>query len=538
MRYIALQLFFIILSFGLNQSTGFAQLSSKLVHEVERTEVFYAQRKVYDAEKVLRINRLKGEVLNSSGDNTKLYALYEQLYHEYFSFKSYEAYHAAIAMEKLAQQINVRDLQIEIALYKAEILLCSGLFNEAIQLLDRIKHWPKGDFQVDYYRIMTRLYGDLKTYNDIPGFKQHYEALNHTYTDSLLKHVDEHSVEFQMVTALKLIDQDDAEQALLQCQHFLNEDGVSDHQKAMVYSCMAWGAAKINDSEAQIRYLLRSIEADIRSSTYETTSGRVLAQLLLANGEIELAHQFALRAIEDAEFYGARQRKAEITHLVPIIEKQLKELQQFKMKAIAGISLFIMLSLIVIIYLWVRLMKRHKEVKAGHEKINEQNALLKVQNEQLSESNKIKEEYLTNYFELSSVYFHEMEKMQEKIRSLLVQKKYSAIADYIDVSGPKEDKDRLFERFDELFLNLFPTFLPAINKVLSESVEPHEDQVRLTSELRVFALNRLGITSTDRITSILGVSRNTVYTYRNRIKTKSKLSPDEFDAFIMNIPAF
>lgn len=523
-------------------SLATAQLSSTLKKEIEQTDQFYSQRSVFDELKQARIKKLKDDLITLSGssDWNRQYDLHRSLYHEYYSFKSYEAFNASMAMGKLADLLQSDEKKVETALCKAEILLCSGLFKEAIDILNRLQMVPEGALKVDYYRIITRLYGDLKTYNDVPYFKQHYEQLNHAYADSLLQVVDPTSVEYQMVTALKLTDEGAPGQALNQCRTFLAEGSVSDHHQAMIFSCMAWSAAKKGDREAQIRYLLQSIESDIKSSTYETTSGRVLAQILLANGEIELAHKFVLRAIEGAEFYGARQRKAEITHIVPIIENQLKALQQFKIRAILGISVLILVSLLVILFLLMRLTKRHKQVKMAHDKINEQNTLLSQQNDQLAESNKIKEEYLTNYFELSSVYFHEMEKMQDKIQSLLVQKKYAAISDYLAQSGPQEDKERLFARFDALFLNLFPTFISALNAVLDESVQvPDEGAAEhLTSELRVFALTRLGITSADRIASILGVSRNTVYTYRNRIKTKVNMSPGEFDQYVLEIPAY
>jgi len=519
-----------------------AQLSSTLKKEIGKTDQFYRQRSVFDELKQARIHKLKEELitLSGSGDGSRQYDLHRSLYREYYSFKSYEAFNASMAMEKLAEHLQSDEMRVETALCKAEILLCSGLFKEVFDVLRPLPSIPDGPLRVDYYRIMTRLYGDLKTYNDVPYFKQQYEQLNQVYADSLLQVVDATSVEYQMVDAMKLTNEGKQEQALEQCRAFLAEGPVSDHQQAMIFSCMAWSAARNGDQEAQIRYLLRSIEADIKSSTYETTSGRVLAQVLLANGEIELAHQFVLRAIEGAEFYGARQRKAEITHIVPIIENQLKVLRQFKITAILGITALMLVSLLVILFLLMRLTKRHKQVKAAHDTINEQNTRLSKQNEQLAESNKIKEEYLTNYFELSTVYFHEMEKMQDKIQSLLVQKKYAAISDYLAQRGPQEDKERLMARFDTLFLNLFPTFITALNAVLEESVQVPDDGTanHLTAEMRVFALTRLGITSADRIASILGVSRNTVYTYRNRIKTKVNMSPGEFDQYILAIPAY
>lgn len=534
--------FIILFLLIMGQIPFYAQLSNDLINRIEQTERLYSRRKQFDEARLIRINELKEQLLNSGsfGELEQQYNLYKQLYKECFSFKSHDAFNAAMRMEQLADQLHADKKSVEATLCKAEILLCSGLFNETIELLSTIKEVPDTGLKADYYRVMTRLYGDLKTYNDVPLFKKKYEQLNHQYADSLLGCLDTDDVNYQMVKALSQIDRGNAQQALEQCRTYLSASVLSEHQKAMIYSCMAWGAEKMGDTEGQIAYLLQSIESDIRSSTYETTSGRVLAQVLLANGEIELAHQFVLRAIEDAEFYGARQRKAEITHIVPIIETQLKELQRFKVRAVTGIFLLVLISLVVILFLWIRLMKRHKEVKAGQEKINEQNALLSKRNDQLLESNKIKEEYLTNYFELSSVYFHEMEKMQDKIKSLLVQKKYTAIADLIRKSGPKEDKERLYARFDTLFLNLFPTFIEAVNKVLDEPelVSAEDVTGRLTAELRVFALYRLGITGADRIASILGVSRNTVYTYRNRIKTKVKMEPDVFDRYVMEIPAY
>lgn len=518
-----------------------SNLPSFLLKEIKATEQNYSQRDVFDKIKLERIKTLENKLLlqTEALNTTQQYALNKELFKELYSFKSQEAFNVAVRMERLARHIKSRDKQLEALLYKTDVLLCAGLFSEAMNLILQVNETPTRALKVYYYSLLTRLYGDLMTYNNIPQYHERYQQLNQLYADSLLQFATVNSVEYQMVLALKLIDSGQAQKALAQCKQFTEQPEISEHQKAMVYSCMAWGYNQLGNLKGQVQYLLKSIEADICSSTYETTSGRLLAQLLLENGEIRLAHQFLIRAIEDAEFYGARQRKAEITHIVPIVELQLKELQQLRLQAISSVLIIILLSLIVIIYLWIRLIHRHREVKNGRDKINRQNNLLAKQNEQLTESNKIKEESLTNYFELSSVYFHEIEKMQAKIRSLLLQKKYDSIANYLSQSGAHEDKERLYERFDSLFLKLFPTFINAINVVLDQSMRLDETSSPrcLSAEIRVFALLRLGITGADRVASILGISRNTVYTYRNRIKTKVNINPDEFEQYVMNIPS-
>ncbi len=511
-------------------------LSSSILKEIKRVEQLYTERKTFDTEKSLRIENLKEKIIVNEGLNEEKYNLYKKLFKEYFSYKNTEAYQCILAMEKIAKTIADKNIVTETQLLKSEILLSSGLFNEAIDIINDIHIVDDSKLLNDYYKLKTRLFGDLKSYNDISLYETKYDSLNLIYSDSLLMVIDSNSIDYLMTSTYRLINIEDFRKAISKCTEALTDTSLTEHQRAMLYSCMAWSAGQIGETEQQIKYLLKSIESDIHSSTYETTSSRLLAQLLLKNNEIELAHKFAVHAIEDAEFYGALQRKAEITPIIPIIEKQLIELEKFKTNAILGISLFIFISLVVIIYLWVRLFKQHSKLKLAQLDIKEKNNLLSHQNSKLSESNIIKEEYLTNYFELSTVYFHEIENMQNKVKSLLLQKKYTAIEKFLNDSGPKEDKEKMFERFDKLFLNLFPNFLPDLNKILNEPIA-EEDMNRLSSEMRVFALNRLGITNTDRIASILGVSRNTIYTYRNRIKSKSNLKPEEFDEYVLNINA-
>ncbi|MBS2210737.1 hypothetical protein KEM09_04965 [Carboxylicivirga mesophila] len=534
-------IFFLLLGFLFNTSLLASELSSSLLKAIKATEHKYSERKKFDEVKVQRINELKNQLQaqGSTLNDSQRYEQNKQLFIELYSFKSQEAFNIALQMEQLANRMKSSDKRVEALLFKTDVLLCAGLFNEAIDVIAQVGELSSEQSRVHYFSLMTRLYGDLLAYNDVSAYHPEYRLLNHAYADSLLQVANENHVDYQLVRALKLIDLDMAEDALDHCRLFVEQPSASEHEKAKIYSCMAWACYHLGDLEGQVRYLLNSIESDIRSSTYETTSGRLMAQVLLENGEIRLAHQFLIRAIQDAEFYGARQRKAEITHIVPIIELQLKEIQQIRLAALASILMVVCVSLVVIIYLWMRLVRRHNEVKRGRDIINEQNSLLATRNEQLTESNKIKEESLTNYFELSSVYFHEMEKMQAKIRSLLLQKKYDVIADYLTKSGPGDDKEQLFERFDALFNSLFPTFVERINVVLEPSMQIEvTTPVTLSAELRVFALSRLGIDSAERVASILGISRNTVYTYRNRVKSRAKMEPDEFEQYVMSIPSF
>lgn len=92
-------------------------------------------------------------------------------------------------------------------------------------------------------------------------------------------------------------------------------------------------------------------------------------------------------------------------------------------------------------------------------------------------------------------------------------------------SAYESDIAELYRRFDEQFLNIYPHFIDSFNLLLSA-----EDRLSLThsglmtSELRMFALMRLGLTDSKQLAKLLNVTLPTVYNYRSRYKGKFTLS--------------
>ena len=60
----------------------------------------------------------------------------------------------------------------------------------------------------------------------------------------------------------------------------------------------------------------------------------------------------------------------------------------------------------------------------------------------------------------------------------------------------------------------------------------------LSTELRIFALIRLGINDNDQISKVLDYSINTVYTYKTRVRNRSDLDNEAFFRAVMNIQSF
>src|SRR5690606_19238282 len=103
----------------------------------------------------------------------------------------------------------------------------------------------------------------------------------------------------------------------------------------------------------------------------------------------------------------------------------------------------------------------------------------------------------------------------------------------------ESELEELYKNFDVIFLSLYPTFVEDFNKLLSpnEAVLPKHGDL-LNTELRIFALIRLGITDSVKISTFLRYSLRTVYNYRTKVRNKAADSRDELEEKVKKIGTF
>jgi hypothetical protein len=168
----------------------------------------------------------------------------------------------------------------------------------------------------------------------------------------------------------------------------------------------------------------------------------------------------------------------------------------------------------------------------------ETNHTLEKSNIELNEANKIKEEYIGYYFNLISEYINKLDKFKRSVDNKLTTKRFDDIRILVNNINLTKEREELFINFDKAFLKIFPNFVNGYNELFSE-----ENRVKLlpnqllNTDLRIFALVRLGISDTEKIAHILEYSVNTIYNYKARIKSKSNIHNDEFEHAIMAIKA-
>ena len=94
----------------------------------------------------------------------------------------------------------------------------------------------------------------------------------------------------------------------------------------------------------------------------------------------------------------------------------------------------------------------------------------------------------------------------------------------------------LYDNFDTAFLHLFPDFVDKFNDLLQpeERIVLRKGEL-LNTELRIFALIRLGIDDSSQIAEFLRYSVNTIYNYRAKVKNKARISREDFEIRLMQI---
>lgn len=497
---------------------------------------YLEQRQHYTSGKENQIVRYRTALQQATTPSERFKACLD-LYGQYRSYKYDSAYAYAHNAHLLAIQIGRNDYDIKAKCAVSFCLLSSGLFKEAFDMMSQINAAQVTDsVREQYYSLYSRLYYDIADYNQELPFQQDYITYGTRYADSLLTILPPHSIEWTYINGqkqMKLIQYDKCIQSF---ETLLNKPQLDTHTEAIVASSLGWVYWGQGNKENAKRYLARAAIADICSATKETTALRVLATFLYDDGDIDRANRYVKLALEDANFYNARHRKIEIGSIMPLIEQsRFDMITKQRNLLIGGILLFSLLIIMLLVTTFI-IYKQVKKLRLARHTIEERNNQLQQTNRQLSEVSHIKDEYIGSSFYLNAEYINKTENLYKLINRKIAAHQFDDLRTNLKESTLCQERNNMYASFDETFLKLFPSFISAWNELFppQEAMRATGEQ-SLTSEMRIFALIRLGINESDRIARFLNYSVNTINTYKTRIKNKSLVSNEQFEAHIMAI---
>ena len=311
---------------------------------------------------------------------------------------------------------------------------------------------------------------------------------------------------------------------------------IDTHTKAIVTSCIGWMNWQQERLDEAMEYLAEAAKCDVMASVKETTALRGLAELLYMRGDISRSDRYVQMSLKDANFYGARQRKIEVGTIMPIIEQGRYRIMETQRNTLIITVAVVSLLIVAILALLLSYYREKRKLQEAHSVIAESNRELKIANTRLHEANKIKNEYIGNSFYVNSEFIDRLEKLYRMIDHKIHARQYEDLRYTLKEATLAKERGNMFAAFDATFLKIYPTFVEQYNSLFPEEERKSPEKGHLlTTEQRIYALIRLGVTESERIAKFLKYSVHTINTYKTRIKNKSLVEREQFEARIMMI---
>ena len=510
------------------------------------------QHEIYKDRREARIRELKGKATKTAPNSIAAYQLNDSIYREY---KSYMCDSAVLYLTKnIRIARNLRDQERE---YKSKLLLASlhaatGMYQEAIDVLEEVRREDlPASLTRDYYACKEQVYREISGNSRDPQSIRRYEDKSFVYRDSLAMMLPEDAgkrVELQELALRADGRTDEAlrinDTRLAKIPFGTPEYALTSYQRAMIYR-------QKKDREKGKYYLALSSLSDIQSAITDHASLWMLADLLLKDGDIERAYHYIRFSWDETNRFRARSRSWQSADILSLIDKNYQATVEGKNRILVTyltlISVLTLLLISAIVYIY-RQMKRLAEARNHLQETNEQlkvlngelyqmNDRLQSANLELSESNRIKEEYIGRFMSLCSSYIDKLDGYRRMVYKMVSSGQIGELVKVTRSSkGLEAELNALYKNFDTAFLHLFPNFVTQFNSLLleDEQVVLKRDEL-LNTELRIFALIRLGINDSSQIAEFLRYSVNTIYNYRAKVKNKACVSRDDFENLVRKI---
>lgn len=381
--------------------------------------------------------------------------------------------------------------------------------------------------------------------------KQKYFNITNSYRDSIIASNDSNSLAYIITKADYMNVNGSPTQAIKLMRDYMDTHDLSEHENAICACTLSDAYARTGDKAKQKESLIISAISDIKTSVREYVSLRELARMLYAEGDLDRAYEFMAISVEDAVKCNARQRIIEINDISPeitdiyieTIKKQKKSLERY-IAIITVMALVLLGSLFYMRRQMVKIAKARKEVEEAYQRQNKLTEELRTSNDKLMEAyndiaeiSELKEVYIGRYMDQCLVYIEKIDSFRKNIVKLVNSGKVNELKTMLKSSSAVDnDLKSFYDQFDKTFLNLFPTFVEDFNNLLlpEEAIIPKKEGT-LNTELRIYALIRLGITDSDKIANFLRYSLTTIYNYRTKVRNKARGDRNMLDADVMKI---
>ena len=506
------------------------------------------------------IERLRVLLSDTKDEKTK----YDVSFNLYLEYKSYTNDSAIAYLQqciRLADRIHRKDMVGKCKSLMAFQCSSSGLYAEALQILKQVstKDLTPDNGLSDYYIAYNHVYQELGYYTRLEDLKRKYVMISSAYRDSVYQVMNRDSEDYLLCEEISLYSRGLYQKAMKVNDQRLAKVKPGSRNYAIVayYRSRLYG--KLGDIQMVKYWLIESAMSDIKYAVMDQASLWELSDILNKEGDIDRSLKYIRFTWECNNKFGTRMRSWQISPLLSIIDsnyqKQINRQNQTLIIFITIVSVMslMLLGLLFFVYRQKKklsdarnelklineklvvlnsdLLKANDDLDTSNHKLSCTNQKLALSNQKLNESNRVKEEYIGRFLSLCSQYVDKLDDYRKMVNKKMKNKELESL---FNISRSTEFKDKeldeLYANFDSVFLHLFPNFVNDFNEMLKPEVRIHlKDSDRLSTDIRIFALIRLGIDDSSKIAEFLHYSVNTIYNYRARIKNGVLEDRDNFE---------
>ena len=499
---------------------------------LSRLDQLLKEEKSITHKKEARIDSLR-TLLGQARTDRSRYPILKQLYNEYARYNLDSALYYAHRKEDLARKMGNRALINDALNDRADRYIISGMYRYAEQVLDSMvidKNTPTQAL-VAYHRSLISLHHGLKLTNKDPLFNQRLDEKEHYYRNLIFDAADSTVLYFYTYTHENLIDEGRPEEARKVLEQYLATNPTSPDELSILNYCLAKTYKEQGDLDKALTHYAISAWYDLSEGVRSSRSLIKTAQMAMENGQTNRAFSYITRAYDDATQADARICLEEISRFMPEVIASYEKLSSQRYKDVLLILILLgllllasVIGLFIVRRFQIRIVRLNRKVKSANQK--------------LSRSVQLMESTLGQYVTMFTSHINSLEEYRSSIRVVAKSRDIEEITkalrsdDYIDAK-----RETLLTEFDRAFLAAFPDFVEQLNALLKEDqrVGQNLPEGKLTNELRIFALIRLGVTESADISRFLKKSPSTIYNYRVKLRNASIYSNEEFEQRLMAI---
>lgn len=518
---------------------------------LEELDELLELRESYFQKRLTHIDDLKHSLLNEKKIESQ-YEIIIKITQKYLPYNADSALLFATNAKDFAIKLENEEKKIEANLMLAQAYILVGLYHESVAILKKYEGVAlPPTYQVQFYSINAVLYNTLSTLRNSNIIQTHYKERWGYYEKGLMNALPENNLGHLLAKAELLKEYGKLDETIEILSNIISGVKKEDRVYASTAYTLADTYGKKGMIEEKVKYLALSSQSDILNGVKEHTALRELALELYKQGKISRAYHYVKIALDDAVDSNAQLRRSEVLDILPLIDQSYQENREKVRKYMIIFSVIVCLLSIILLSTLIFIQKQKKRLESFNEQARESNQLLnslnlelkdsqreiEIANEQLKSVNNIQEESIARYLKLCSMYIG---KLDDYRRQLLRKGNKSNKEDLLKILKSKEIVDQelkiFYKDFDQSFLKLYPNFVENYNNLMVDEAKiTLKKNELLNTELRVFALVRLGIEESTQIAEFLRYSITTIYNYRTKARNNAVAGREHFEEELMKI---